>query len=258
MGTWMPSTAQGSWGLGSQVPGGVSPHLRQAPFYPPRAPCAGRTQPPALRYQERGGAASKCGSRAPPCPPPPPRGVPRGHPCTPPPCPACPQGAPGTSTPPPGQAGSSSRTFGVPWRVPGCDAAPPFSPGISPTVKKTEMDKSPFNSPSPQDSSPRLSSFTQHHRPVIAVHSGECPAGETEARSKRLSGPGAGRGGTGGSARSDAVGHPLRSRPQVSLEARTRRLRCISPPPPSSPRRPPPTSPTRPFGTRLISTRRTR
>ncbi|KAF6095786.1 nuclear factor I C [Phyllostomus discolor] len=33
------------------------------------------------------------------------------------------------------------------------------------------MDKSPFNSPSPQDS-PRLSSFTQHHRPVIAVHSG--------------------------------------------------------------------------------------
>ncbi|XP_072775376.1 nuclear factor 1 C-type isoform X9 [Taeniopygia guttata] len=47
--------------------------------------------------------------------------------------------------------------------------------GISPTVKKTEMDKSPFNSPSPQDSSPRLSSFTQHHRPVIAVHSGACP-----------------------------------------------------------------------------------
>ncbi|XP_044527315.1 nuclear factor 1 C-type [Gracilinanus agilis] len=39
--------------------------------------------------------------------------------------------------------------------------------GISPTVKKTEMDKSPFNSPSPQDS-PRLSSYTQHHRPVIA------------------------------------------------------------------------------------------
>ncbi|KAJ8270559.1 hypothetical protein GJAV_G00116380 [Gymnothorax javanicus] len=38
--------------------------------------------------------------------------------------------------------------------------------GISPTVKKTEMD-----SPSRQDSSPRLS-FTQHHRPVIAVHSG--------------------------------------------------------------------------------------
>uniref|UniRef100_A0A3B3T8R7 Nuclear factor 1 n=1 Tax=Paramormyrops kingsleyae TaxID=1676925 RepID=A0A3B3T8R7_9TELE len=38
--------------------------------------------------------------------------------------------------------------------------------GMSPTVKKTEMD-----SPSPQDSSPRLS-FTQHHRPVIAVHSG--------------------------------------------------------------------------------------
>lgn len=34
------------------------------------------------------------------------------------------------------------------------------------------MDKSPFHSPSPQDS-PRLSSFTQHHRPVIAVHSGE-------------------------------------------------------------------------------------
>ncbi|XP_062854855.1 nuclear factor 1 C-type isoform X1 [Trichomycterus rosablanca] len=39
--------------------------------------------------------------------------------------------------------------------------------GLSP-VKKTEMD-----SPSPQESSsPRLSSFTQHHRPVIAVHSG--------------------------------------------------------------------------------------
>ncbi|XP_055514604.1 nuclear factor 1 C-type isoform X5 [Leucoraja erinacea] len=44
--------------------------------------------------------------------------------------------------------------------------------GISPTVKKSEMDKSPFNSPSPQDSSSRLGSFTQHHRPVIAVHSG--------------------------------------------------------------------------------------
>uniref|UniRef100_A0A8C7AMM0 Nuclear factor I C n=1 Tax=Neovison vison TaxID=452646 RepID=A0A8C7AMM0_NEOVI len=43
--------------------------------------------------------------------------------------------------------------------------------GISSPVKKTEMDKSPFHSPSPQDS-PRLSSFTQHHRPVIAVHSG--------------------------------------------------------------------------------------
>lgn len=39
--------------------------------------------------------------------------------------------------------------------------------GVSPTVKKTEMD-----SPSPQESSPRLGSFTQHHRPVIAVHSG--------------------------------------------------------------------------------------
>uniref|UniRef100_A0A8C2FZ06 Nuclear factor 1 n=1 Tax=Cyprinus carpio TaxID=7962 RepID=A0A8C2FZ06_CYPCA len=39
--------------------------------------------------------------------------------------------------------------------------------GISPTVKKTEMD-----SPSPQESSPRLG-FTQHHRPVIAVHSAE-------------------------------------------------------------------------------------
>ncbi|XP_077188162.1 nuclear factor 1 C-type isoform X3 [Paroedura picta] len=42
--------------------------------------------------------------------------------------------------------------------------------GISPTIKK-DMDKSPFNSPSPQDSSPRLTSYTQHHRPVIAVHS---------------------------------------------------------------------------------------
>ncbi|XP_062308905.1 nuclear factor 1 C-type isoform X2 [Osmerus eperlanus] len=39
--------------------------------------------------------------------------------------------------------------------------------GMSPTVKKTEMD-----SPSPQESSPRLGSFTQHHRPVIAVHTG--------------------------------------------------------------------------------------
>ncbi|KAM9480269.1 nuclear factor 1 C-type-like isoform 2-T2 [Salvelinus alpinus] len=38
--------------------------------------------------------------------------------------------------------------------------------GMSPGVKKTEMD-----SPSPQESSPRLG-FTQHHRPVIAVHSG--------------------------------------------------------------------------------------
>ncbi|XP_063311984.1 nuclear factor 1 C-type isoform X4 [Pelobates fuscus] len=43
--------------------------------------------------------------------------------------------------------------------------------GMSP-VKKTEMDKSPFHSPSPQDTSPRISGFTQHHRPVIAVHSG--------------------------------------------------------------------------------------
>uniref|UniRef100_A0A8C5LNC5 Nuclear factor 1 n=1 Tax=Leptobrachium leishanense TaxID=445787 RepID=A0A8C5LNC5_9ANUR len=43
--------------------------------------------------------------------------------------------------------------------------------GLSP-VKKTEMDKSPFHSPSPQDTSPRISGFTQHHRPVIAVHSG--------------------------------------------------------------------------------------
>lgn len=37
--------------------------------------------------------------------------------------------------------------------------------GLSPTVKKTELD-----SP-PQENSPRLG-FTQHHRPVIAVHSG--------------------------------------------------------------------------------------
>ncbi|XP_041435807.1 nuclear factor 1 C-type isoform X4 [Xenopus laevis] len=44
--------------------------------------------------------------------------------------------------------------------------------GMSPTVKKSELDKSPFHSPSPQDISPRISSFTQHHRPVIAVHSG--------------------------------------------------------------------------------------
>ncbi|XP_053177734.1 nuclear factor 1 C-type isoform X4 [Scomber japonicus] len=38
---------------------------------------------------------------------------------------------------------------------------------LSPPVKKTELD-----SPSPQEDSPRLGSFTQHHRPVIAVHSG--------------------------------------------------------------------------------------
>lgn len=54
------------------------------------------------------------------------------------------------------------------------------------------MDKSPFNSPSPQDSSPRLSSFTQHHRPVIAVHSGERPAGAAGPQSelRALGGPG--------------------------------------------------------------------
>nr|XP_046246768.1 nuclear factor 1 C-type isoform X7 [Scatophagus argus] len=39
--------------------------------------------------------------------------------------------------------------------------------GLSPPVKKAELD-----SPSPQEESPRLGSFTQHHRPVIAVHSG--------------------------------------------------------------------------------------
>jgi hypothetical protein len=55
----------------------------------------------------------------------------------------------------------------------------PLPTGISSPVKKTEMDKSPFNSPSPQDS-PRLSSFTQHHRPVIAVHSGECHLWEAQ------------------------------------------------------------------------------
>lgn len=44
--------------------------------------------------------------------------------------------------------------------------------GMSPTVKKSELDKSPFHSPSPQDTSPRISGYTQHHRPVIAVHSG--------------------------------------------------------------------------------------
>ncbi|XP_035279466.1 nuclear factor 1 C-type-like isoform X1 [Anguilla anguilla] len=57
--------------------------------------------------------------------------------------------------PSPSSPGSSSRN----WQE-------DMEGGISPTVKKTEMD-----SPSPQDSSPRLS-FTQHHRPVIAVHSG--------------------------------------------------------------------------------------
>ncbi|XP_068174794.1 nuclear factor 1 C-type-like isoform X2 [Antennarius striatus] len=39
--------------------------------------------------------------------------------------------------------------------------------GLSPPVKKAELD-----SPSHQEDSPRLDSFTQHHRPVIAVHSG--------------------------------------------------------------------------------------
>ncbi|XP_068599191.1 nuclear factor 1 C-type [Brachionichthys hirsutus] len=39
--------------------------------------------------------------------------------------------------------------------------------GISPPVKKVELD-----SPSHREDSPRLDSFTQHHRPVIAVHSG--------------------------------------------------------------------------------------
>lgn len=39
-------------------------------------------------------------------------------------------------------------------------------------VKKAELD-----SPSPQEGSPRMGSFTQHHRPVIAMHSGlsRCP-----------------------------------------------------------------------------------
>lgn len=60
----------------------------------------------------------------------------------------------------------------LPWGARPLTPPPPGPTGISPNVK-TEMDKSPFNSPSPQDSSPRLSSFTQHHRPVIAVHSGE-------------------------------------------------------------------------------------
>ncbi|XP_051803265.1 nuclear factor 1 C-type isoform X5 [Acanthochromis polyacanthus] len=39
--------------------------------------------------------------------------------------------------------------------------------GLSPPVKKTELD-----SPSAREDSPRMGSFTQHHRPVIAVHSG--------------------------------------------------------------------------------------
>ncbi|TNN61749.1 Nuclear factor 1 C-type [Liparis tanakae] len=39
--------------------------------------------------------------------------------------------------------------------------------GPSPPVKKAELD-----SPSSQEDSPRLGSFTQHHRPVISVHSG--------------------------------------------------------------------------------------
>ncbi|XP_068508250.1 nuclear factor 1 C-type isoform X4 [Syngnathus scovelli] len=39
--------------------------------------------------------------------------------------------------------------------------------GVSPPVKKAELD-----SPSAREDSPRPGSFTQHHRPVIAVHSG--------------------------------------------------------------------------------------
>ncbi|XP_061744116.1 nuclear factor 1 C-type isoform X1 [Nerophis ophidion] len=39
--------------------------------------------------------------------------------------------------------------------------------GVSPPLKKAELD-----SPSAQEDPPRLGSFTQHHRPVIAVHSG--------------------------------------------------------------------------------------
>uniref|UniRef100_A0AAQ4QVC4 Nuclear factor 1 n=1 Tax=Gasterosteus aculeatus aculeatus TaxID=481459 RepID=A0AAQ4QVC4_GASAC len=39
--------------------------------------------------------------------------------------------------------------------------------GLSPPLKKAELE-----SPSSQEDSPRLGSFTQHHRPVIAVHSG--------------------------------------------------------------------------------------
>ncbi|KAI4828427.1 hypothetical protein KUCAC02_022523, partial [Chaenocephalus aceratus] len=38
---------------------------------------------------------------------------------------------------------------------------------LSPPVKKADLDN-----PSPQEDSPRMGSFTQHHRPVIAVHSG--------------------------------------------------------------------------------------
>ncbi|XP_057696284.1 nuclear factor 1 C-type isoform X3 [Corythoichthys intestinalis] len=40
--------------------------------------------------------------------------------------------------------------------------------GASPPAKKAELD----GSPSAREDSPRLGSFTQHHRPVIAVHSG--------------------------------------------------------------------------------------
>uniref|UniRef100_A0A8B9V2W6 Uncharacterized protein n=1 Tax=Anas zonorhyncha TaxID=75864 RepID=A0A8B9V2W6_9AVES len=69
-------------------------------------------------------------------------------------------GAPQTSPAPQG------RTL---WGRADHNTSPCPPPGISPTVKKTEMDKSPFNSPSPQDSSPRLSSFTQHHRPGLGA-----------------------------------------------------------------------------------------
>uniref|UniRef100_A0A8V5GPP3 Uncharacterized protein n=1 Tax=Melopsittacus undulatus TaxID=13146 RepID=A0A8V5GPP3_MELUD len=65
-----------------------------------------------------------------------------------------------------GQKSILAPSAGRAWRVP--DLGDWWQFGES---ESTEMDKSPFNSPSPQDSSPRLSSFTQHHRPVIAV----CP-----------------------------------------------------------------------------------
>nr|XP_051686956.1 uncharacterized protein LOC108176151 [Oryctolagus cuniculus] len=77
------------------------------------------------------------------------------------------------------------------------------------------MDKSPFNSPSPQDS-PRLCSFTQHHRPVIAVHSGEREAG-------RGLGGGQGQSAHTGAGRGRGQGRALGPRPALTAPPRRHR-----------------------------------
>uniref|UniRef100_A0A2K5IHC6 Nuclear factor 1 n=1 Tax=Colobus angolensis palliatus TaxID=336983 RepID=A0A2K5IHC6_COLAP len=119
--------------------------------------------------------------------------------------------------------------------------------GISSPVKKTEMDKSPFNSPSPQDS-PRLSSFTQHHRPVIAVHSGErhgkraSPGpstsgrpqthqtrhGHTHALAPPACHPARGR--------AQSRGRPLNGSGQLKMPSHCLSAQMLAPPPPGLPR----------------------